>query len=279
MPDGEYGIKPYQPAGFRQFQSVMMGLALPEKKDPQALMSRGIALPSSMDCSKQPANIRTLHIGSVSWFIFKATPPTLMSSFHDTMRHVRDLKLVLNTGRDEHGHQGIEIDMCKPHLQKTGCLCKFLTAAPDLEKLHVEFDVMDSTWYAAELDYAVGKYTWKKLREVTFGKFYAESETLLAFLERHTEPLECLTIKDIVLEEGALWSRVLQGIREMKVWERVALHGDLFVTGADDLGQWFVDYPKHDQNSRTASLRAKISDYVMRRSAVNPLVIDRDGVD
>lgn len=279
MPDGEYGIEPYQPSGFRQFQSVMMGLALPEKKDPRALMSRGIALPSSMDQSKQPANIRTLHIGSVSWFIFKATPPSLMSSIHDTMRYVRDLKLVLNTGRDEHGHQGIEVDMCKPHLQKTGCLLRFLTAAPDLEKLHVEFDVMDSTWYAADLDSAVGRYTWKKLREVTFGKLYAESEKLLGFLERHKETLEYLTIEDMVLEEGALWSLVLQAIRGMKIWNQVALHGDLLVTGADDLRQWFADYPKHDQSGGTASLRVKISDYVMRQSAVNPLLIDRDSVD
>jgi len=172
IPQEESGLYPFEPPGLRQYQSLMRGYCVPEKFDPEALLACGIKLPSSFDLAKSTMPLRVLHLGGVSWFMFKATPPPVMSAIITSLRHLVDLKLILETGHNEDGESGSEIEMCRECLDK-GPLLGFVSSALDLEKLHIYFDAMYPSDQAASLEDVVGNKTWPKLSHLTIGNVFA----------------------------------------------------------------------------------------------------------
>ena len=269
MPAGEFYLKPHEAPGYRQFQSLMMGAATPERRDIKALKKRGISLPDTLDERKKVTELRVLHAASVSWFIFHAVSDSVLAEQHRCLTHLQDLKLLLNTGK-ENIREGEELDKCAEALREKGKMRKWLTACRNLEKLHIEFNLMNSRHQATELRHIVGKYTWVNLREVTFGKFFAREDNLLNFFERHKSTLQCLTVNGLTIEGTGSWARVLKGIRDVIQWKKASVHGELLLKDRDEGQQTYVVCP----DDGPGVLIYKIQDYLMRRSSINPLDTD-----
>lgn len=188
------------------------------------------------------------------------------------MTHVTDVKLILHIRRREEGG-GSEVIHCRQFFSKTGALWTFLTAAPKLEKMHIEFITSDSEWKGLDLCDLVGdnEFTWTALRQVNF-EVSTQEEKLIAFLTRHKTTLRRLTMEDgltLVGPEGSA-ATLLTRMRDAVQWERISLAGSLYVESAGE--EWVLGMPRDEEDDEPESARLEqgIHDFLMRRSDVNP---------
>lgn len=230
IPQGEYDLHPFEPPGLRQYDSLMGGFCRPEKFDPRALLTSGIKLPSTFDPSKLVSPLRVLHLGDISWFIFRNCSGAKLSAINASLRHLVDLKLLFTTAQGDNGDLGLEVEMCRERLDQ-GPLLDFVSSAPMLEKLHIEFDVLYSSRQAASLEFIVGEKTWAKLSHFTIGNVFASKAQLVSFFERHRETLQSWSILGLCLEAGADWKAALRDLRDVSHWRDVRVGGNLRIGG------------------------------------------------
>lgn len=257
----------HEPGGFRRFTSLLLALFAPKKGDPRCPLAT---------CTQQVA-LRTLHIGAVSWKVFGTTWPAQQALYETAMAQVTDVKLLLDVGSppDEEGNDDIPVSAemdkreCRRFFNGTGALRTFLTAAPMLEKLHIEFIVRPS-FPILDLRSLVGdgEFVWKALRECKF-HVNAREDQLIAFLTRHKTTLRRLTM-DLgltLLGRGSSPGTLLPRMRDAVQWEEITLLGSLRIMGTEK--RWLLS--KEDlPPTRAMSLADEVNSFLMRRSDVNP---------
>lgn len=194
------------------------------------------------------------------------------------MTHVTDVKLILHIKRQEEGG-GSEVIHCRRFFNETGALRKFLTAAPKLEKMHVEFTTRDPEWKGLDLCDLVGDddFTWTALRQVNF-EVSAQEEKLMAFLTRHKTTLRRLTMENglTLVGPGGSAATLLTRMRDAVQWEGISLAGSLSIESAG--AEWLLGMPRDEEDDEPESARLKrgIHDFLMRRSDVNPFELSSE---
>lgn len=276
LPPDELALELYddpdEPTGFRQCTSL--SLFTPKKRD----------LRSPLDTCTQQAMLRTLHICDVSWKIFSATWPAQQAVYKTVMAHVTDVKVLLDVCQRPYLSSIDELE-CRRFFVETGALRTFLTAAPMLEKLHVEFNIC-LYFQMLSLSSLVGdgEFTWKALREVSFLVNAREYE-LIAFFTRHKKTLRKLTIGTGLTLCGpkASVATLLPRMRDAVEWEEITMAGELFV--ASSKKSWYLGMPgdngcvpPEDAGYEAEPMRAgqAVNDFLMRRSSINPFQLSSE---
>lgn len=271
LSQGDMSLKEYEPPGFRQVMSVVVpAFASEEKYDLKMLKVRGIPLPTGFEIGQNVSKIKTLHMGFFGCLLFMSTNPSVQKAIARELGAVEDIKLQLATSVDNHEQKGAEIEMCEPHLRKTGCLRNLLTAAPLLRKLHIEFDIQypvhGREGIPTELRYVVGDFTWEQLEDVTFVSFQATSKRLVAFLGRHKQTLKRLRLRNMSVGKGETWLGLVKGIRAVKEWDDVSIEREMSISGQEYVHALDEDYPH-----QPCTLYRQIKDYLEgRRDGVPP---------
>lgn len=280
MPECERALDPYEPAGVRQFTSLMLALCTPEKRDPC----------SPLDKCTQPIALRTFHMGAVSWKVFSETWPAQQALYQNAMANVTNLKLLLDVGRKKavHRPRGCirrvssvkEANDCRRFFKDTGALRTFLMAAPKLEKLHVEFDINDWLRGLGLCDLVGdGEFTWKALREVN-SAINMQEEELIAFLTRHKKTLKRLIMGRglTLIRPGASFpasaATLLSRMRDAVEWEEISVGKWLGIVRSALPRHDFIDLGQAVNELKTVESGPRVQDFLMRRSDVNPFGIE-----
>ena len=173
--------------------------------------------------------IETLRFGSVHWMFFMERDIVFNKVKH-AVRCLRTLEFYITTRNDirefetfPHG----EVNICAEYLGDSGRLRDFLTSAPQLESLTVQFDC-DSPMHPARLSDLVGDFSWHSLRLAAFNKIDTTEEELMDFYERHAKTLREIRIESIHLDHGS-WTSIFTRIRDTLSLEKATVCGYLTV--------------------------------------------------
>lgn len=235
-PSGDGGH--LEPSGVAQMRSLLLGAA------------------------RTDVRLRRLELGDVNWTFLQADEEVL-EQMKKSIEHLKCLNLVISTGMDEAGDEiGVEIPECRKYLEN-GCLRDFLTAAPALEDLALDFD-----WYKpycpTEMKHVVGDFTWSCLRNVAFENIDTSDQDWVAFFVRHAPTLRDVTIQTIRLTSGS-WPVVLEQMSRALKLETAYFRGDLL--SSDPTQRWnlepalWAEYSDlRDQGNRT---RVALGDFLV----------------
>ena len=184
--------------------------------------------------------IEELHCGYVDWKFFDAEADTF-ARLKMAVQNLKVLELYIstNSSRDDHNddsnyHQAI-IE-CASYL-KGGRLRDFLSAAPNLTQLFVEFD-SDVPQSPARLIDVVGTTTWPSLRLVYFSLLSFTSNDLIQFYRRHSTTLQDIGFDDIQLLQGT-WQDLFPKIKDTLELQHVKISGDL----CDSTAEYYFGMP------------------------------------
>ena len=171
--------------------------------------------------------IETLRCGSVEWIVFMERD-IVFNKLKHAVRCLRTLEFYITTRNDDprfetNPHE--EVDICAEYLEDSGRLRDFLTSAPQLESLTVQFDC-DTPMHPARLSDLVGDFSWHSLRLAAFNKIDTTEEELMDFYERHAKTLREIRIESIHLDHGS-WTSIFGRIRNTLSLEKATISGYL----------------------------------------------------
>ena len=169
--------------------------------------------------------IETLHCGLVSWRILKQDAE-IFAHMKNSISNVKNLRLEFSTGNTEYDDPwtDLEIEQCTTHLE-TGRLKDFITAAPNLEILHVGFEFNEPIW-ATYLKYTVGEHHWPSLKIVKLKMIGTTEDDLVSFCSRHASTLKALNLTSIGLIEGD-WFSAFNRMRKTLTLDTMVVEGRL----------------------------------------------------
>ena len=174
--------------------------------------------------------IETLRCGSVQWMFF-IQRDVVFDKLKHAVRCLRTLEFYITTRSDEdrdfEGFHNEEIHLCAEYLEDSGRLRDFITSAPQLENLTVQFDC-DTPMPPARLSDVVGDFTWHSLRLAAFNMISTTEEELMDFYERHAKTLREIRIESMHLEHGS-WTSIFGRIRGTLSLEKATVCGYLTV--------------------------------------------------
>ena len=201
-----YGDQGHEPCGVAQLRSLLLG------------------------ASDAGLEIETLRCGIVQWMFFTARD-VVFDRIKHAVRCLRTLEFYITTRRDEDrdfeefDHE--EIHLCAEYLEDSGRLRDFITSAPELENLTVQFDC-DSPMPPACLSDLVGDFSWHSLRLAAFNMISTTEEELMDFYERHAKTLREIRIESIHLDHGS-WTSIFSRLRDTLSLEKATVCGYLTV--------------------------------------------------
>ena len=197
-----YGDQGYGPCGVEQLRSLLVG------------------------ASDAGLEIETLRCGSVQWMFFMERD-VVFNKLKHAVRCLRTLEFHITTRYDDRQFEGLpyeEINICAESLEDSGRLRDFLTSAPHLENLNVQFDTGTPLLPAARLSDLVGDFSWPSLRLAAFNKISTTEEGLMDFYKRHANTLREIRIESIHLDHGS-WTDIFVLIRETLALEKATVCG------------------------------------------------------
>ena len=172
--------------------------------------------------------IETLRCGSVQWQFFAERDPVFDKLKH-AVRCLHTLEFYITTRSDEdidsEDLHYLETVRCAEYIEETGRLHDFITSAPQLENLTVQFDC-DIEEPPARLSDLVGHFSWQSLRLASFNMISTTEEELMDFYERHAKTLREIRIESMHLDYGS-WASIFERIRKMLSLEKATICGDL----------------------------------------------------
>ncbi|KAK0508191.1 hypothetical protein JMJ35_009275 [Cladonia borealis] len=176
--------------------------------------------------------IETLRCGNVQWQFF-AERDSVFDKLKHAVRCLRTLEFYITTRSDEdfdsedlHYQETV---LCAAYIEETGRLHNFISSAPQLENLTVQFDC-DSAEPPARLSDLVGHFSWHSLRLASFNMISTTEEELMEFYERHAKTLREIRIDSMHLDYGS-WASIFERIRKTLSLEKATICG--YLTGED----------------------------------------------
>ena len=227
------------PYGVTQLYSVLNGVA-----------SAGIQL-------------KTLKCGRIDWKLLQMDDIkfTIMKR---AIQHLETLHIMIYAGL---GY--LRGDAFRAEIEKCGTslsdyqMCKFLSAAPDLQDLRLHID----SSCALELEYMVGTTTWANLRVLELNYITAAQKTLIDLLKRHGGTLKELGLHNFTLINGS-WASAIPAVRKAVKLQDFRAIG--YWSDNGDLNCWSIDTFTHSQEgspdaylSRPCKLGRAIKRYVL----------------
>lgn len=188
--------------------------------------SAGVPELRSVLLSMHYAGIQPHHFacGDVSWKLFRCSKSDLRT-FAFTLARVKYFQLQINTGfshtRDE---IGTELPECRRFLQN-GRFRDLITAANDIEDLHVQFDWARPV-FGITLNNIVGDHIWPKLITVCLSHIETTEKDLIGFLERHKRTIRSLHLDTMCLTSGE-WNTTIPRIRSSLELDFLFLEGHM----------------------------------------------------
>ena len=183
-----------------------------------------------ISASDTGVEIETLRCGIVQW-IFFITHDFMFDKFKHAVRCLRTLEFYITTRRNENGNfeefNHEEIHFCAEYLESSGALRDFISSAPELENLTVQFDC-DTPMPPARLSDLVGDFSWHSLRLAAFNMVSTTEEELMDFYERHAKTLREIRIESVHLDHGS-WTSIFTRIRDTLSLEKATVCGYLTV--------------------------------------------------
>ena len=210
-----YGDQGYGPCGVEQLRSLLVG------------------------ASDAGLEIETLRCGSVQWMFFMERD-VVFNKLKHAVRCLRTLEFYITTRYDDRDHEWLpheEVHICAQYLEDSGRLRDFLTSAPQLENLTVQFDLETPMLPAARLSDLVGDFSWHSLRLAAFSKISTTEEELMDFYERHAKTLREIRIESVHLDHGS-WADIFIRIRNTLSLEKATICGNL--TAEDQPGPLYL---------------------------------------
>lgn len=183
--------------------------------------------------------IETLRCGSVHWMFFMQRD-VVFNKLKHAVRHLRTLEFHITTRYNDPQFEGLpyeEVNICAESLEESGRLRDFLTSAPHLENLNVQFDTGTSLLPAARLSDLIGDFSWPSLRLAAFNKISTTEEELMTFYIRHANTLREIRIESIHLDHGS-WIDIFVLIRETLALEKATVCGYLTVEDPSQSGYY-----------------------------------------
>ena len=170
--------------------------------------------------------IETLRCGLISWRIFEQDIE-VFNRMKASISHVKFLELDFAIGSTDLDDPwtSIELGDCYSCLE-AGYLRDFIKAAPNLETLHLSFQLSEPTWPTL-LKHAVGKHhRWPFLKAVRLEMIGTSEDDLVAFCSRHASTLKSLHLTNIMLEEGH-WFSAFEKMRKVLTLDTMGVAGRL----------------------------------------------------
>ena len=181
--------------------------------------------------------IETLRCGRVQWKFF-AESDSVFDKLKHAVRCLRTLEFYVTTREDE-DINSMGTVLCAEYIEETGRLHDFITSAPQLENLTVQFEC-DSVEPPARLSDLVGHCSWHSLKLASFNMISTTEEELMDFYERHARTLREIRIEYIHLDHGT-WASVFERIRNTLSLEKATICGHL--TADDSPGSRYFGPP------------------------------------
>ena len=212
----------------------------------------------------EAAKMEALELRSISCCVFytQMTP-----SLRSAIGGLRDVKVVLNTGREASFEMEWSVQM-----MRSGGLKRFLSAVPNLEVLHVDFE-FDLDRRTSRHEFALSRivgtfgeqHHWLHLKDITFCHVYTESAELLGFLDLHQRSLERISLGHVDIDTN--YARFLLAVRNVKEWKSVEMCHEFAHSrdGTTGLGDYFGD-------PRAQAIQENIWLFATRQNARNPLI-------
>ena len=154
-----------------------------------------------------------------------------------------------------------EMHMCATFLKDNGRLRDFITSAPLLEYLTIQFDCNSPT-LMARLSDLVGDFPWPSLQLAACKMISTTEEELMDFYERHTRTLREIRIESMHLDHGS-WTSIFERIRDTLSLEKATVCGYLTI---EDLSQsgYYGPPPECRSSGDSLGLGAVIEAYLVR---------------
>ncbi len=172
--------------------------------------------------------IETLRCGTVQWQFFTQRD-VVFNKLKHAVRCLRTMAFYITTRCEEDSDRGElyheEIPLCAEYLKDSGRLRDFITSAPQLEHLTVQFDC-DNPMAPARLSDLVGHFSWHSLRVAALNMISTTEEELMNFYERHAKSLREICIESIQLDHGS-WASLFRRIRNTLSLEKATVCGYL----------------------------------------------------
>ena len=207
--------------------------------------------------------IETLRCGSVKWEFF-AERDSVFDKLKHAVRCLRNLEFYITTRSDEDRSSeelfNEEISICAEYLEESGRLHDFITSAPQLENLIVQFDC-DSPMSPARLSDLVGHFTWHSLRLASFNIISTTEEELTDFYKRHAKILREIRIDSIHLDRGS-WACTFERIRNTLSLEKAINSGHLTAEDPPE-SIWFGLPPECRLDGEMTSVGAAVGRYLV----------------
>ena len=175
--------------------------------------------------------IEVVHCGVVSWRILAVDPETFSRMKH-SVSNVKNLRLEFAPGQYDYDSlwSELEIESCSSYLE-AGRLRDFVTAAPNLEQLHIGFQFNEPNW-PTYLKYIVGEHHWPCLKTVNLKMIGTSEMDLVSFCSRHASTLKSLHLASMGLVDGD-WFSAFQKLRKILTLDRMEVSGRLVGLGEE----------------------------------------------
>lgn len=169
--------------------------------------------------------VEVVHCGVVSWRILAVDPETFSCMKH-SVSNVKNLRLEFGPGQSDHDSlwSELENESCSSYLE-AGRLRDFVIAAPNLEQLHIGFQLNEPTWPTYLKD-IVGEHHWSSLKTVNLKMIGTSENDLVSFCSRHASTLKSLHLTSMGLVEGD-WFSAFDRLRKLLTLDRMEVSGRL----------------------------------------------------
>ena len=95
-----------------------------------------------------------------------------------------------------------------------GCMLDFVTSAPNLQHLSLDFTMMNYSHADIPFDQIIGGFYWPSLKAVSLVSLCLHEYELWHFFGRHARTLKHVSLEDMRLSEGS-WPRTFQEMRRI----------------------------------------------------------------
>lgn len=195
---------PRDPLGVQQMRSLLLGAYHAELK------------------------IEVLRCGLVCWRIFQQDTEKF-ARMRDSVSNVKELILHFAPGyteRDEPWEADLENAACSSYLEEAGRLKDFVTAAPKLEHLQINFEFDCTPIWPAYLKDAVGEHHWPALKTLKLRMLGTTEDDLVSFCSRHSGTLKSLHLGSMGMVEGD-WFSAFNRMRKVLTLDTMVVSGRL----------------------------------------------------
>ena len=218
----------------------------------------------------------TLAAGHLDWRFFKESSKQTLDVLRKTqgaVHSLRTLKLYISTYSEGYFDPQFDynshfmLEECATYVSSTSHLKDFVTAAPDLERLDINFDY-NKRYPPATLCDIVGTFKWHALRVAAFALISADEDCLAQFFERHAGTLRKLRLESVLLTTGT-WPTLLRSTRRVLKLEHACLTGKL--KSLDPPETFDFDLSAGLNGGKRAKIEVVVEKY-LRSSADGPLI-------